>query len=343
MRRGGGSRGGGGRKDMDRSEQISRALSRTLRHSAQEEKLNMRPDGYINVEELLNSRKFKQLGLDFQTLCAAVQNNTKKRFKLIREIPDQAVTPPLLSDVSVSTSTDPSTTTDPHVRLSNSDEFLPDFDNDPNPDLSQYFIRATQGHSIPVQESLLLQPIDESNIPTICVHGTYYSSLATILESGGLKNMGRTHIHCAAGLPRTSVHPETGEEIPAVLSGMRFNAEVLFYVDIKKGIQDGVKFWRSDNDVILTNGRNDDGQLSMDYIIRVEDVGGRAGGGDLWTRDEGVIKDWPSTSKGQKGGSRSNAHGVRGQRGKGKGKRKAGVRVENDLDDVSASLEDTRI
>ncbi|EPS42892.1 hypothetical protein H072_3212 [Dactylellina haptotyla CBS 200.50] len=330
----------GARSGMDRDEQISRALSRTLRHSAREEKLNMRADGYINVAELLNSRKYQQLGLDFPTLCQAVQKNAKKRFKLIHEAPEQSATPPLLSDVSVSTSEDPSISTDPHVRSSNVEEFIPDFDNDPNPDLRHYFIRATQGHSIPVQEALLLQPIDKTNLPSICVHGTYYSALTQILESGGLRNMGRTHIHCAAGLPKASVHPETGEEIPAVLSGMRFNAEVLFYIDIQKGIRDGVGFWKSDNDVILTNGK-EGGMLSMDYVLRVEDCGGRAGGGDLWTRDEGVIKEWPSTGKAKKGKSHSTPRGSRGGRGKGKGRRS--VPVGDELGDVSTTLEDTRI
>lgn len=248
-----------------------------------------------------------------------------------------AGTPPLLSDVSVSTSEDPSVSTDPQVRLSSVEELVPDFDNDPNPDLSLYFIRATQGHSIPVQENLLLQPINENNLPNICVHGTYYAALTLILEGGGLKNMGRTHIHCAAGLPRASVHPETGEEIPAVLSGMRFNAEVLFYIDIRKGIQDGVAFWRSDNEVILTNGKEEDGLLSMDYVFRVEDAGGRAGGGDLWTRDEGVIKEWPGTGRSKKDRSSGN----RGGRGKGRGKPRA--HVENELEDVSRSFEDTRL
>ncbi|KAK6511928.1 hypothetical protein TWF481_000832 [Arthrobotrys musiformis] len=336
----GGRRGGG----MDRVEQVSRALSRTLRHSAHEERLNMRGDGYVNVEELLNSKKYKDLQLDFPTLCQVVQENSKKRFKIIREIPESGATPPPLSGVSSSTTTEPSVSTDPKVRGSNAEEFLPDFDNDPNPNLSHYFIRANQGHSIPVQDDLLLQPIDEQSVPSICVHGTYYSALTLILQSGGLKTMGRTHIHCAAGLPKASVHPETGEEIPAVLSGMRFDAEVLFYIDILKGVQDGLKFWRSDNGVILTTGKEDDGCLPMEYILRVEDVGGRAGGGELWTRDEGVIKEWPKTGNGKRlhksqGNSQNSSRGGRG----GKGRSRPKAQVEDDLDDVSGSLENTRI
>ncbi|KAF3928988.1 hypothetical protein ABW19_dt0205214 [Dactylella cylindrospora] len=340
MARGKTSRGGG--REMDRTEQVSRALSRTLRHSAREEKLNMREDGYVNVEELLNSRKYKQLKLDFPTLCQVVAENSKKRFKLIREIPEEVATPPLLSDVSVATSSDPSISTDPKVKTSNTEEFIPDFDNDPDPDLSEFWIRANQGHSIAVEESSLLTPIDSSNLPNICVHGTYFAALSQILESGGLKRMGRTHIHCAAGLPKPSIHPETREEIPAVLSGMRFNAEVLFYIDIEKGIQDGVKFWKSDNDVILTNGTDELGQLPMEYVIRVEDVCGRAGGGDLWTRDEGVVKEWPiGKSKKDRSGRGGGSGGGRG--GRGKGKERAKLRAEDDLANVSETLEDTRI
>ncbi|EWC44020.1 hypothetical protein DRE_01372 [Drechslerella stenobrocha 248] len=285
---------------MGRVEQISHALSKTLRHTAHQERLNMRPDGYVNVEELLNSPKYKQLKLDFPTLCEAVQGNTKKRFKLMREAPsDDASAPPLPGSAPAA-------------------EFVPGLDNDPNPDPSKYFIRAVQGHSIPIQESLLLTAIDEQHIPRICVHGTYYSTLTLILESGGLKRMGRTHIHCAAGLPKASIDPETGEEVPGVLSGMRFDAEVLFYIDVEKALQDGIKFWRSDNDVILTTGSEDMEMLAMDYVIRVEDVGGAAGGGDLWTREEGSIKEWPVTGKGKEK-SRHNARGG-GSRRRGGGK-----------------------
>ncbi|KAF3163488.1 hypothetical protein TWF106_006053 [Orbilia oligospora] len=343
MTRGSRSSRGGRRGGMDRIEQVSRALSRTLRHSAHEEKLNIREDGYVNVEELLNSRKYKDLQLDFLTLCQVVQENSKKRFKIIREVSDSASTPPLLSSVSAATSTEPSVSTDPKVKVSGVEDFLPDFDDDPNPDLSHYFIRANQGHSISIQDDLLLQPLDEQNVPNICVHGTYYSALTLILQSGGLKKMGRTHIHCAAGLPKASVHPETGEEIPAVLSGMRFDAEVLFYIDILKGVQDGLKFWRSDNGVILTTGREGEDCLPMDYVLRVEDVGGRAGGGELWTRDEGVIKEWPKTGKGKLPPKSSrNAQSNGGGRG-GRGRSRPKVRVEDVLDDVSETLDNTKI
>ncbi|KAK6335299.1 hypothetical protein TWF718_010732 [Orbilia javanica] len=328
MTRGGRSSRGGRRGGMDRVEQVSRALSRTLRHSAREERLNIRDDGYVNVEELLNSKKYRDLQLDFPTLCQVVQENSKKRFKIIRETPGSA---------------DSSASAGQEVLASDAEDFLPSFDNDPNPDLSHYFIRANQGHSIHIQDDLLLQPIDEQSVPSICVHGTYYSALTLILQSGGLKKMGRTHIHCAAGLPKASVHFETGEEIPAVLSGMRFDAEVLFYIDILKGIQDGLKFWKSDNGVILTTGKEGEDCLPMDYILRVEDVGGRAGGGELWTRDEGVIKEWPKTGKGkQLPRSQGNGQSSRGGRG-GKGRSRPKVQAEDALDDVSGSLENTRI
>ncbi|KAJ6259450.1 tRNA 2'-phosphotransferase [Drechslerella dactyloides] len=297
-------------REMGRMEQISHALSRTLRHTAREEKLNMRPDGYVNVQELLSSERYKRLNLDFPTLCQVVQDNTKKRFKLIRE--------------TVPSDGDPLSPPDESSAAATFD-LTPDLDSDPDLDLTQYYIRATQGHSIPIQEGLLLAPIESNNLPSLCVHGTYYSALTLILESGGLKKMGRNHIHCAAGLPKASIHPETGEEIPAVLSGMRFNAEVLFYIDVEKALRDGIKFWRSDNHVILTNGREEDGGvLTMDYVIRVEDVAGRAGGGDLWTRDEGVIKEWPATRK-AKDGSKANP---RGGKGKGKGARRADINQE---------------
>jgi len=132
-------------------------------------------------------------------------------------------------------------------------------DSDP----SAWLIRANQGHSITIQSSSLLQPItlDSPDIPETALHGTYYGAWPAILESGGMSRMGRNHMHFAAGVP--------GED-PGVISGMRADAQILIYIDIRLAMEDDVKFWRSDNGVVLTEG-NTEGMLPLKYFKQVAD------------------------------------------------------------------------
>lgn len=57
--------------------------------------------------------------------------------------------------------------------------------------------------------------------------------------------MGRNHVHFSTGLP---------EEKQGVISGMRNDAELLIYVDVEKSLQEGTKWWLSENGVVLTEG-----------------------------------------------------------------------------------------
>ncbi len=68
-----------------RGETISRNLSSTLRHTAKNEGLRIRKDGYIEVEDLVWSRKYKNLNIGLQELQWIVDGNEKKRFQLANE------------------------------------------------------------------------------------------------------------------------------------------------------------------------------------------------------------------------------------------------------------------
>ncbi len=85
----------------DNSLSISRTVSWLLRHSAKAEGLNIRPDGFVPVQELVcshkvvserttHSNKILQLRhprlekIDFNQLQALVENDKKGRFKLIQ-------------------------------------------------------------------------------------------------------------------------------------------------------------------------------------------------------------------------------------------------------------------
>lgn len=139
-------------------------------------------------------------------------------------------------------------------------------------DPSHFLIRATQGHSIKtVDAASFLEPLslsDESNLPTTVVHGTFHSTWPAILQSGGLQCMGRNHVHFATGPSLESVLPTHTDGTPhakdsglgdhpdqgRVISGMRKDAQVLIYLDIRKALAAGCPFWRSENGVILSEG-----------------------------------------------------------------------------------------
>lgn len=155
----------------------------------------------------------------------------------------------------------------------------PNLKTPPDPssdDPSDWVIRANQGHSIAMDPAALLLPItiDAGNVPDIVVHGTYWAFYEAIIESGGLKRMTRNHIHFSAGLP---------ESKGGVISGMRGDAEVLIYIDIKKSLEDGVLWWISENGVILTDGDKSE-VLSTKYFQKV--VGRKDDVGVLWENGE---------------------------------------------------------
>jgi len=184
-------------------------------------------------------------------------------------------------------------------------------------DPSDWVIRANQGHSIAVDSAALLLPItvEAGNIPGTVVHGTYFGSYQAIVNSGGLKKMTRNHIHFSTGLP---------EDKQGVISGMRKDAEILIYVDIKKSLEDGLLWWISENGVVLTEG-DENGFLGTKYWQKV--VGRKEDVGTLWEDGEEVgelpqrLRDRkPPSGKGprvSKGPESVRGRGFHGGRGNG--------------------------
>lgn len=117
-------------------------------------------------------------------------------------------------------------------------------------------IRANQGHSMQVQVEMKLIT-DPSEIPTI-IHGTFKSNWESI-KSSGLKRMTRQHIHFAVGM--------VGEN--GVISGMRKSCNLFIWVDARKCMDDGIQFYRSANNVILSPGI--DGVIDFKYFESVKD------------------------------------------------------------------------
>lgn len=124
-------------------------------------------------------------------------------------------------------------------------------------------IRANQGHSGAVANRInpdkLLQRLNASNISvdSICLHGTTLAAWDSISQQG-LSRMKRQMIHCAGGFPS-----EAG-----VISGMRKSCQVFIFIDIYTAISDGIPFFRSENNVLLTPGVGNTGMLPIRYFKR---------------------------------------------------------------------------
>ncbi|XP_077997135.1 tRNA 2'-phosphotransferase 1-like [Glandiceps talaboti] len=122
-----------------------------------------------------------------------------------------------------------------------------------HPENSKLQICANQGHTLEV-DGLDLKPItDASQYPTV-IHGTYLNKWE-LIKKQGLSRMKRNHIHFAPGEP--------GED--GVISGMRGNCQVIIYLDLDKALQDGIKFFISANNVILSAG-NEEGLIPAKYF-----------------------------------------------------------------------------
>jgi RNA:NAD 2'-phosphotransferase (TPT1/KptA family) len=155
------------KKPQPSNKKVSHSLSWALRHAAVDIGLTMKEDGYVPVEEIINSNHSKLKGITIEQIQQVVETNDKQRFKL-EERPRQL--------------------------------YYPEDNEDGKTVLC---IRANQGHSIKLidPEKLLtkLSPDEVRSLPCI-VHGTYVEPW-NLIRLQGLKKMNRTHIHFAAGLP----------------------------------------------------------------------------------------------------------------------------------------------
>ena len=111
------------------------------------------------------------------------------------------------------------------------------------------------------------------------MHGTERKPWREIERDGGLKPMRRKHIHFATRLPdkMPPLHPDfqswsrpKEQAVDKVISGMRDTSTIAIWVDVKKSLAGGVKWWRSENDVVLTEGVGEPKMLGFEWIKWVE-------------------------------------------------------------------------
>ncbi|KAI0448728.1 hypothetical protein F5B21DRAFT_521338 [Xylaria acuta] len=220
---GGGRRGGGGAGGSNRQVQISKALSTLLRHQAQNAGIRLNAEGFAPLDRVMQWPRLRSLNPTVDEIKDEVATNAKQRFSM-KPNPDDFV--------SSTTSED---------------------------DAAHWVIRANQGHSIAIASEALHAPVTlaAGNVPDVVVHGTYFAFWPAIVAAGGLKKMGRTHVHFGTGVPGDdggsggggqvhNVEDEEEEEEgegavqnkPKVISGMRADAELLIFVDVEGALRD---------------------------------------------------------------------------------------------------------
>ena len=259
--------------------------------------------------------------MTFDEVKGIVADNEKQRFSLIH--------------ISAAPSADTEGTAIPadDAATSAASEIAQAAQQDVSEDPADYLIRANQGHSLAVASEGLLTPLPEDNLPEVVVHGTTHSAWHLIVSTGGLKKMGRTHVHFASGLPagfRSVVETESGEGgdeavQPQVISGMRNSSSILVFLDIKKALEAGIKFWLSENGVILSEG-NEEGVIGLQFFSRVED---RTGGQGILVQDGVVVKDAPESWAFKGAGRRGGRGGRGGNRGGNRGGSRDDSRDDN--------------
>jgi putative RNA 2'-phosphotransferase len=127
--------------ENNRVVQISKTMSKALRHNPQSLGLKLSESGWVSVNTLLEALNRKGFSVTQAELEEVVELNDKQRFAF---------------------------------------------------DHNQENIRASQGHSVPVELGLVaLKP------PEILFHGTNQNAISSILESG-LSRMKRHHVHLSA-------------------------------------------------------------------------------------------------------------------------------------------------
>ena len=222
----------------DKDINLSKALSWALRHAASSTLgLTLSSDGYVPIQALLESGhpRFKEVTME--DIKRVVADNDKQRYRICLKR--------VLCSGKVGRKVNYTILMD-----------------DTTSGQDMLCIRANQGHSIStgiVSDDFLkrLSPEELAQIDII-VHGTTLKAWEEHIRQEGLCRMKRIHIHFAAGLPN---------EDSSIISGMRASSQVYIYVDSKRCASDGVTFYKSDNNVLLTTGI--DGYLPPCYFKSV--------------------------------------------------------------------------
>lgn len=120
---------------------------------------------------------------------------------------------------------------------------------------NKVFIRANQGHSSGNLNDNIMMTLLDKQIPG-CYHATYINNLNSI-KKNGISKMKRKHIHIA--------------ESDQAKSGKRSSCNVKILINMELAMNDGIKFYRSENGVILTEG-DQNGLLLPKYFLDIVNI-----------------------------------------------------------------------
>lgn len=101
-------------------------------------------------------------------------------------------------------------------------------------------IRANQGHSVATVDITF----QAATPPSVLYHGTSEGALCEIINTGAIKAMNRQYVHLSADI-------ETAKTVGT--RHHRNGSLVLLQVDAEAMMNDGIKFFRSENGVWLVN------------------------------------------------------------------------------------------
>lgn len=107
------------------------------------------------------------------------------------------------------------------------------------------YIRANQGHSV----KNLVMNFEEITCTSILYHGTSVENAEKIKKDGYIKSMNRQYVHLSDNI-------DTATKV-----GSRHGKPYIFIIDCEKAMQNGVKFYKSENGVYLTN------DLSLSFTV----------------------------------------------------------------------------
>ena len=124
----------------------------------------------------------------------------------------------------------------------------------------EYFIRANQGHSNYVGLNIDANLIYESITAPLgfCAHGTRNEYMKSILENG-LQRKNRKYIHFVSEISKDKQ-----------ISGFKNESNIIIVIDMKKCLEAGIKFYKSSNGVILSDGI--DGTIDPSFFEKIEHI-----------------------------------------------------------------------
>lgn len=198
---------------------LSKTCCWILRHGAKKIGLQMNDEGYVKIQDLLNTYQLRKMRTTFLNITKMVELDNKNRYDI----------------------------------------------------KNNFLIRCNQGHNknIAVNDEKLLTRLTINDLLktekykniiklSSVVHGTYKSCINSIIKNG-LSKMSRRHIHFSV---KDKLSPNTKQ------SGFRDDCDYIIYINIVKAIKDGIPFYLSLNNVILSPG-NEDGYIINKYFFKI--------------------------------------------------------------------------